>query len=125
VVFSNEHCLVIAPYAPRFPFETWIVPRMHESHYENAHQPIVTSVASALRTTLRMFDTVLERPSYNMVVHTAPVQSPSMAHYHWHIEIMPRINRAAGAGFEWGTSFHVNPVSPEESAEFLRNAAIA
>jgi UDPglucose--hexose-1-phosphate uridylyltransferase len=28
------------------------------------------------------------------------------------------------AGFEWGTGFYINPVLPEEAAEFLRNAEL-
>jgi hypothetical protein len=29
-----------------------------------------------------------------------------MPHYHWHIEIMPKVTRVAG--FEWATGFHIN-----------------
>jgi UDPglucose--hexose-1-phosphate uridylyltransferase len=28
------------------------------------------------------------------------------------------------AAFEWGTGCHVNPIAPEESAKFLREAEI-
>jgi len=28
------------------------------------------------------------------------------------------------AGFEWGTGFYINPVSPEESAKWLREAEL-
>ena len=40
--------------------------------------------------------------------------------YHWHVELMPKLTRAAG--FEWGTGFHINPTSPEEAAQVLRAA---
>ncbi|MFH1550950.1 MAG: galactose-1-phosphate uridylyltransferase, partial [Planctomycetota bacterium] len=36
----------------------------------------------------------------------------------WHIEIIPRLTKVAG--FEWGTDFYINPVSPENAAQFLR-----
>jgi UDPglucose--hexose-1-phosphate uridylyltransferase len=43
-----------------------------------------------------------------------------LPHYHWHIEIFPRLTRVAG--FEWGSGFYINPVMPEEAASFLRDA---
>jgi UDPglucose--hexose-1-phosphate uridylyltransferase len=36
VVGENDQFLTIAPYAPRFPFETWILPKRHESAFENS-----------------------------------------------------------------------------------------
>jgi UDPglucose--hexose-1-phosphate uridylyltransferase len=42
-----------------------------------------------------------------------------MPHYHWHIEFRPRLPRVAG--FEWGTGFNINPVTPEDAADFLKN----
>jgi UDPglucose--hexose-1-phosphate uridylyltransferase len=43
--------------------------------------------------------------------------------YHWHIEIMPKLIYVAG--FEWGTGFYINPVTPEEAARLLRENKIA
>ena len=45
-----------------------------------------------------------------------------MPHYHWHIELIPRLTKVAG--FEWGTGFYINPTPPEESAQFLREAGL-
>jgi len=122
VVVETDDFLAIAPYAPRFPFETWIVPRRHASHYETIDERQVSNLAWIVRATLRKIDKVLERPAYNMIIHTAPVQDGASEHYHWHIEIMPKLTRVAG--FEWGTGFYVNPTPPEESAKFLRDAGI-
>ena len=57
---------------------------------------------------------VLEKPAYNLIVHTAPVQEAGCNYYHWHVEIIPKLTRVAG--FEWGTGFFINPTPPEESA---------
>jgi UDPglucose--hexose-1-phosphate uridylyltransferase len=122
VVVETDDFLSIEPFAPRFPFETWIVPRRHASHYESIDERLVSNLAWIVRATLRKIDKVLERPAYNMIIHTAPVQEGSMEHYHWHIEIMPKLTRVAGV--EWGTGFYVNPTPPEESAKFLRDAGI-
>ena len=65
---------------------------------------------------------MLERPPYNLLIHTAPLQEAANPHYHWHIEIIPKLTRVAG--FEWGTGFYINPTPPEESAQFLRDAGL-
>ena len=61
-------------------------------------------------------------PPYNFIVHSAPVQDPPLPHYHWHVEIIPKLTKVAG--FEWGTGFYINPTPPEESARFLRDAGL-
>lgn len=123
VVIETDHVLAIQPYAPRFPFETWILPRRHGSHFEAADHGLLQNLAWVVRSVLRKIDRVLEKPAYNLVLHTAPVQDSPMAHYHWHIEIIPRLTKAAG--FEWGAGFHINPTPPEEAAQFLRDASTA
>lgn len=120
VVDENESFVVLEPYAPRFPFETWILPKTHESHYENGQIKEFQNLSVALRRLMLRMDAVLERPAFNMVLHTSPVQENTNNHYHWHIELMPKLTRVAG--FEWGTGFYINPTPPEEAAEYLRNA---
>jgi UDPglucose--hexose-1-phosphate uridylyltransferase len=122
VVTETDHFVVIEPYAPRFPFETWILPRAHRSHYEAADAAQLKNLAWVLKSTLKKLEKVLERPPYNLIVHTAPLQEVANAHYHWHIEIIPKLTRVAG--FEWGTGFYINPTPPEESAQFLRDAGL-
>jgi UDPglucose--hexose-1-phosphate uridylyltransferase len=123
VVTETDKFIVIEPWASRFPFETWILPRRHQSHFEACDQSDLQSLSWVLRSTLRKLDRVLERPPYNFVLHTAPVQESVNDFYHWHIELMPRLTKIAG--FEWGTGFYTNPTPPEESARFLREAGLA
>jgi UDPglucose--hexose-1-phosphate uridylyltransferase len=118
LVHENEEFLVFEPWAPRSPFETWIVPRRHESNFEAEPKERLALAAQALRTTLAKLMTGLGRPAYNFMIHTNPLGDPSSASYHWHIEVVPALTQVAG--FEWGSGFHINPVPPEEAAEFLR-----
>jgi UDPglucose--hexose-1-phosphate uridylyltransferase len=120
VVLENDHFLVIAPYAPRFPFETWVIPRKHDSAFENSDPHRYASLAQAMKKLCGKMDKVLDYPAFNLVFHSAPLHDPPTEHYHWHIEVMPRLSKVAG--FEWGTGFYINPTSPEESARFLREA---
>jgi UDPglucose--hexose-1-phosphate uridylyltransferase len=122
LVFENEECVVFEPWAPRSPFETWIVPRRHESNFEAEPKERLALAAQALRVTLAKLMTGLGRPAYNFMVHTNPLREPSTASYHWHIEVVPALTQVAG--FEWGSGFHINPVPPEEAADFLRKVAV-
>jgi UDPglucose--hexose-1-phosphate uridylyltransferase len=122
VIAENDQCIALAPYAPRFPFETWLLPRQHSSAFENHQSPTYASVASMLRNLLRRLDVVLAQPAYNYVIHTSPIGEETNEHYHWHIEMMPKLTKVAG--FEWGTGFYINPTPPEESARFLREAQL-
>jgi len=123
VVIETDEYAAISPYAARFPFETWILPRQHRSHFEDTEPGQLKNLAWVLKSTLRKLEKVLERPPYNLLIHTAPLQEPGTQHYHWHIEIIPKLRRVAG--FEWGTGFYINPTPPEESAQFLRDAGVA
>ena len=120
IVDQNEGFLTLEPYAPRFPFETWVLPLLHESSFENSASHIYENLAKALKNLMMRVDKVLDSPPYNMVIHTSPLNEANNDYYHWHIEIMPKLTRVAG--FEWGTGFYINPTPPEEAAEFLRGA---
>lgn len=122
LVTESDRFVALEPYAPRFPFETWLLPKTHQSHFEDSDTATLQNLAWVLRSTLRKMEKVLERPAYNFVIHTGPLQSGPMPDYHWHFEIMPRLTRVAG--FEWGTGFYINPTPPEESAQFLREAGL-
>jgi UDPglucose--hexose-1-phosphate uridylyltransferase len=122
LITETDHLIAVAPYAPRFPFETWIIPKKHHSHFEDADIGTIQSLGSVMRTLMRKIEKVLEHPSYNVMVHSAPIQEPPIHHYHWHIEIIPKLTRVAG--FEWGTGFYINPTPPEEAAKYLREARV-
>jgi UDPglucose--hexose-1-phosphate uridylyltransferase len=124
VIGENADVIAIAPYAPRFPFETWLLPRRHGARFENAPQYEYQSLARLLKNVLQRMDKALETPPFNLIVHTSPfVPADDIAEvYHWHVEIMPKLSRVAG--FEWGTGFYINPTAPEEAADVLRSVRL-
>ena len=76
-------------------------------------------MGAVLKTVLSKLELALDCPPYNYIIHTAPFDTQELPHYHWHIEIIPRLTKMAG--FEWGTGFYINPVPPERAAAFLRD----
>ncbi len=122
VVYDGDGFVAIQPYAGRFPFETWIIPKQHNSRYQDIDRQGAEGLARCLKTVLLKIETVLDMPPYNYMIHTTPFDLGSVDHYHWHVEIIPRLTKVAG--FEWGTGFYINPVPPEVSAEHLRDARV-
>lgn len=122
VVCEIDSFIAIAPYASRFPFEVWILPKQHQSHFEDITESDLWGIVKCLKTVLIKLESTLERPPYNYMIHTSPFNTNNMEYYHWHIEITPRLTRVAG--FEWGTGFYINPVIPEQAAKFLREVQL-
>ena len=79
IVLDTTHFTAFCPYASRFPFETWIVPKAHSSHFENIPKPGVDDLGSVLRQVLNKLELALDNPSYNYIIHTAPVRPPGAA----------------------------------------------
>lgn len=121
IIYENSQYVALAPFAPRAPFETWILPKRHESNFQPPNKNF-SSLAEILQVILKQIDKILEVPPYNFVIHTSPFQDEINEYYHWHIEILPKLTKIAG--FEWGSGFFINPTPPEESAKFMREAKI-
>ncbi len=120
VISENEHYIALAPFAPRSPFETWILPKKHESSF--APNGTFSLLAQILQKTLKQIDRILNLPPYNMMIHISPFKDELNDYYHWHIEIKPKLTKIAG--FEWGSGFYINPTPPEEAAKFMRETDI-
>ncbi|MBI1976527.1 MAG: DUF4931 domain-containing protein [Candidatus Omnitrophica bacterium] len=129
IVAENEEFIAWAPYASRFPFELCILPKEHSCDFYLMRPEQVTRLAQILKKVYSDIKEALQDPPYNSVVHTAPLRCTRLNRkagywrtieqdYHWHIELMPRLTRVAG--FEWGSGFYINPVTPEQAAQVLR-----
>jgi len=125
LVAENDGYHLFCPFASRFPFELAIFPKRHHPDYASCKPNELHDLAEVLRFALQRLNTILEKPGYNLLLHTAPMRRPATAHYastvydySWHLEIVPRFN--AFAGFEIGLGAYINTVYPEEAAQFLR-----
>jgi UDPglucose--hexose-1-phosphate uridylyltransferase len=128
IVLDLDGFLAVVPFAPRFPFEVWILPKKHSSDFVLSNPQHTINLARVLKLVLLKLKIGLNDPAYNYIIHTAPFRREKHGYwktinqdYHWHIEIMPRVTRVAG--FEWGTGFYICPLAPEEAAKFLREVS--
>ncbi|KAH7307500.1 hypothetical protein KP509_22G062600 [Ceratopteris richardii] len=110
---------VLAPYAPKYPYETWIIPRVHASNFENINDVQMQSLACTLLSTLKKIECLFDDVPFNYMLHSSPVQEyRDVPFYHWTIRIIPHL--ASLGGFELGSGCHIVPVYPEKSALQLR-----
>ena len=129
IAYEDEKIICLCPFASRFPFEVWILPKKHCCDFYACSEEDLKAVAGALKIILTKIKIGLGDPHYNYVIHTSPFRrkypgywTTILQDYHWHIEITPRLTRVAG--FEWGSGFYICPVTPEDAAQFLRNVEV-
>jgi len=120
VIERDEVFVALAPFASRFPYEAWLVPTRHEARFDDTDDAVILALAGMFKQIAARLNRTLDDPPYNLMLHTAPFGPAPPAPYHWHIELMPVMGRAAG--FEWGAGFHINSVFPEDAARVLREA---
>ncbi len=112
---------MFCPYASRFPYETWILPKRHASSFECGSKEDYVDLSRSLRQTLIRLNRRLENPPLNYLIHSNPLAEVENAYYHWHIEVLPKLSQVGG--FEWGSDAYINSVAPEDAARQLREVA--
>lgn len=120
LVCQNDYFVTLTPFAPRSPFEMWIVPKKHSSCYTEQSEESLASLVDIFLESLQRLDACIPDVPYNFVLHTQPLRSQPMEHFHWHFEIVPKLTSIAG--FEWGSGFYINPMPPEDTCKYLKEA---
>ena len=122
LVTSTAAFIALCPEAPRFAFETWILPRLHGAVFDEADDSSVAALAQISRQVIGALDRLRANPPFNYFIQSLPLADNERAQYHWQLRLLPQFSRAAG--FEWGSGIHINPVAPEVAARRLRDALI-
>lgn len=118
IVYENDQFIAFCFYAPRFPFETWILPKKHESQFEETTKTSMKAMSDALSEVLFMMRDTLDSPPLNFYVHTLPTIHEESSSYHWHLEVVPRVSKYGG--FELASEVIINTMPPEEGAKYLK-----
>jgi UDPglucose--hexose-1-phosphate uridylyltransferase len=119
VIAENSNAIAIAPFASRKPYAIQVFPKKHQSRFGSAAPVVSRDVAALLQKVLGRISKRLGDPDYNFFIHSAPLgNEKKYGHYHWHVEVAPKISTPAG--FELSTGIDINTVSPEAAAKLLR-----
>jgi UDPglucose--hexose-1-phosphate uridylyltransferase len=111
LVTIDEEAALICPWASRSPYELRVVPRHPAARFEEDSGG-TAMLHTAMRLLAERFD---GPPELNLWVRTAP---RGTEHFHWHVDIAPRLTTKAG--FELGTGVDINIYPPERAAADLR-----
>ncbi|KAG8363491.1 hypothetical protein BUALT_Bualt19G0027900 [Buddleja alternifolia] len=124
IINESSHFISIVPFAATYPFEIWIIPRDHSSHFHELDSEKAFDVGGLLKLMLMKMSLQLNDPPYNLMIHTAPLQidSTHLPFTHWFIQIVPQLSVVGG--FELGTGCYINPVFPEDAAKVLREVSV-
>lgn len=122
VVASDGEFVAICPAAPRFAFETWILPRAHAPAFEDSNDARLAALGKILRRVLGALDRLHGNPAFNYSIQSQPWDDSQIGYYHWQLRLLPQL--AGAGGFEWSSGIHINPVPPEAAARQLRDALV-
>ena len=127
VIIETKGFVAFCPYASKFPFESWIIPKRHNCAFQDVRADEIEDMALILSSVLKKLRHIFDSVPFNYFIHSAPNRIPRKNHwhtlgedFHWHLEIMPRLLRTSG--FEWGSGLYILPTSPENAAKYLREA---
>ena len=125
IILETRNFVALCPYAAKFPFEAWIIPKRHSCAFHEIAYEEIEDMGLILMSVLKKLRRIFNEPPFNYFLHTAPNMVPRKNHwhtlgedFHWHLEIIPRLMRMSG--FEWGSGFYILPTSPENAAKYLR-----
>jgi UDPglucose--hexose-1-phosphate uridylyltransferase len=126
IVSVNPHFVTLCPFATRFPYETWILPRQHDPTFETSvDRSVKRELVSTLLDTIKRVEKLTN--AYTIAFHTSPNMErasypdddlPISDYFHWHIEILPRDFRSSK--YKGEDQFYAVSVTPEEAATSLR-----
>jgi UDPglucose--hexose-1-phosphate uridylyltransferase len=122
LIMETERFAVFHPFASHRPFETWIMPKVHQAYFGNASAEDLRNLAHVLRMTLLKLYRALNNPDFNYVIETIPLEDQNKRYYLWHLRLIPRLTEVAG--FEIGSGIYINTAIPEETAQFMRELKI-
>ncbi|MEM3373647.1 MAG: galactose-1-phosphate uridylyltransferase [Candidatus Woesearchaeota archaeon] len=114
--YENNNFIAFTPYASRFPFEIWLMPKNHYSSIDEIEDNLFYDLAEILKKILLKLKEL--NADYNFYLQYSP-NIDLKEKMHFHIEICPRLS--IQAGFELSTNTFINTISPEDAALFYRN----
>lgn len=121
IVSENDDFIAFTFFASRFPFEIWVLPKRHSDKYEDILPDELVNMGRVVYDCLSKLNASLKFPPLNWWIHSGlNINHNIKDHYHWHMEIAPRVSKFGG--YEMGSGIVIDVVSPEKAAQFLRES---
>lgn len=108
VIYQDKSVVAIAPYASRYAYEVWIIPRRHAGNFTDLKHDELHSTATILKNVTAKLDEV--NMSYNFFLQNALAKRD----HHFILKLEPR--PSVWAGLELSTGLIINQTAPELAA---------
>lgn len=131
IICQNHSFVAISPYSSK-PFEINIIPKRHTSSFAEIMYNEIDDLADIVREIYMRIAILLDKPATLFSIISSPLKCcrddkykiyQNLENYfHWYIELRPIVVRSSS--FELATGLTVNPITPEESATYLREVTL-
>ncbi len=115
LVAENDTFIAFAPYASQMSYECDIAVKRHIRSYGEFDDGQLNELTQILKIVLSAIKTLRKNICYNLCFEDTPMGCDG----HWYMRVLPRMGNLAG--FEYGTCSNINPIFPEDAAEYMRN----
>ena len=112
LIYNDRHIAVVCPYASQHPYEVWLVPNREAKSVAELEAAELKILAKCLKAVTSALNS--EGISFNFYLK----EQANGYDNHFMIVLTPRPN--VWAGFELNTDIPINPVSPEDAAQWYR-----
>lgn len=127
ILIERDSFIALCPYAPRHPYEIWVLPIDHRARFQQLDAEHRGELADLLPAVIARLTRTLTEPAFNVILQNTPGGNPTPGsgradpgeYFHWAFKIIPRIKRSGG--FELATDIRINDIPPEHAAAELRD----
>lgn len=112
LIYKDKNVIAFTPYASMFNYEVWIMPLKHRDNITELSTEERYSFAKILKHILKKIGQ-LDLP-YNFYFHQVINDNDQ----HLYMKVVPR--GSVWAGVEIGSGLIINPIDPDDAAEFYR-----
>jgi len=116
LIYKDKNVIAFTPYASMFNYEVWIMPLKHRDNITELSSSERYSFAKILKYILGKIGQ-LDLP-YNFYFHQVINDNDQ----HLYMKVVPR--GSVWAGVEIGSGLIINPIDPDDAAEFYREGVI-
>ena len=124
IVAETEHTITFCPEFSRYPYETLILPKVHQTKPSEMTDKELKEISNAIKAQVKFFDEIYNKSMPYVLWHAFPAKNYEQ-YWPYHIQFWP-LQRGENkmkylASVEQITSLFLVDVMPEDAAKQIRN----
>ena len=124
IVAETEHTITFCPEFSRYPYETWILPKVHHTKPSEMTDKELKEISNAIKVQVKFFDEIYNKSMPYVLWHAFPAKNYAQ-YWPYHIQFWP-LQRGEEkmkylASVEQITGLFLVDVMPEDAAKQIRD----